>query len=105
MGLLTKIIKTFGEPTEIHKDTFGDKNLYPEGTKRLVKKFFLFPQKIDGTKVEGSWIVEQIAGVGYYGGGDGVVRYTNSWKSTKAIEKYDSSPEKKYKHYIENYLN
>jgi hypothetical protein len=105
MALLTKIIKTFGESTEKHDYPFGGFNfVYPKGTKRIVKKFFLFSEIIDKTKVKGSWIIEQTAKVESMvdTGGSPPIWY-NKWTDTKIIEKYNSQV--KGKEYIEKYLN
>ncbi len=89
MGLLTKVLKVDGERSfKGDHFLFGEINLYPEGTKRIVKKYFLFPRKINEVKVEGSWIVEQEASVEINSGSDGRNHY-NSWKNIKAIESYN----------------
>lgn len=69
MGLLKylgrpEVIEVSGErtPTRVVMDgPFTRKeDFYPEGTKRIVRKYFMFPKEIGGIKVRGNQIVRQV---------------------------------------------
>jgi hypothetical protein len=62
----TKIVKVDGNRTqEIYDGFFGISHLYPEGTKRVVKKYLLLPKKIGNTSVIGNCTIEQVAEIDY----------------------------------------
>ena len=88
--MFTKVLKVFGEKTKKCHDNWshimGDIMLYPEGTKRIVKKDYWFPRKIKGIKVRGLCILEQIARIEHSCGWDDVAY--NEWDNNKVLEDY-----------------
>jgi hypothetical protein len=68
-----KIIKIEGAPTVKIRDSFDVKELYPNGTKRIVEIFTLFY----------GWIrTEEVSEIKYMCGSDGTLYY-NDWKQIR----------------------
>jgi hypothetical protein len=100
MSIVTKVLKVSGEAT--HKGAtspgYGSIKLFPSGTRRFVKKVYLFPHKIDilnekeKTRVHGSVILEQKASVKKTQDGHHPVDY-NTWETTRFVGHYNAAEE------------
>ena len=91
MGLITKVLKVDGEKTVEREGLNQTFHLYPGGTRRIVKKYFLRTRNIEGTEVKGNWILEQEASIKRCESpADGGIIYYNDWKNIRAIEPYSS---------------
>jgi hypothetical protein len=89
MGLLkyfgkVEVLKVDGKRTEKVRDSFGEDLLYPEGTQRLVKKYFLFTREIEGRLVRGYWTIKQNCEVKFDTDGPTYLYY-NQWKDVEAL--------------------
>ena len=83
-----KTIKVEGERTEsTYNGRFdGYQFLYPEGTKRIVRAYFLFPKTIDGKTRRGIQIVEQRASIYNPTGFGRPGPCHNLWNNTRFID-------------------
>ena len=70
-----KILAVNGKKTEKIHDSFGDHELYPNYTERIVKKYKLF---------KGWKVYLETCSINYSCGDDGTIYY-NSWEKVKEI--------------------
>jgi hypothetical protein len=70
----------------------GHTHLYPEGTRRNVRSYFLFPRTLNGETRRGFQVVEQVAYIDFNCSEDGTIPY-NGWRNSRFIS--DSSLVKK----------
>jgi hypothetical protein len=69
-----------------HPDLFGENFLYPEGSTRIVKAYFLFPETLSGERKRGIQYVEQEARIAMSADGDTAFNY-NSWQNRRFVPK------------------
>ena len=85
MGLLTKVLEVNGERSEEFYDGLvGMIYLFPRGTTRTVRTYFLIPRKIDGKYIKGKCTLEQVADIESTHGTDANVHY-NTWRNSKIL--------------------
>ncbi|MBS3151033.1 hypothetical protein J4443_01490 [Candidatus Woesearchaeota archaeon] len=84
MNLLTKVLEIHGEKNRYVYDGGGGRYLYPSGTTRIVRKYFLFPRDINGTLVRWGHKIEQVASISTISSDDPL--YHNEWRDNRIID-------------------